>query len=231
MLITSIADTHELHREVYLPKGDLLIHAGDITLFSRRLSVLRDFNAWLAEVPDRYKVVVPGNHDTLLELPEIQREITNAHLLINSGVVLGGLKIWGSPVTHLRSGAFAMYDELERAKIWDLIPTDTDVLVTHIPPAGILDWEQDSSEPVGCKALRRQLRRVRVKLHVFGHVHQAGGNCDTEGVRFINAALTDSQGDLIRDPICTHMYLTQRLLDPSSENEFEADQPQQSYLV
>ena len=58
-----MADTHEPHREVEVPPGDLLIHAGDFTMLSRSERVIRDFNAWLGELPDPYKVVVPGNHE------------------------------------------------------------------------------------------------------------------------------------------------------------------------
>ena len=44
-----IADTHELHHEVDVPPGDILIHAGDFTMFSKRLSAIEDFNDWLGE--------------------------------------------------------------------------------------------------------------------------------------------------------------------------------------
>jgi hypothetical protein len=57
--IICLSDTHELHRDVDVPDGDLLIHAGDITFFSRRPSVLTDFNDWLGELPHLYKVVIP----------------------------------------------------------------------------------------------------------------------------------------------------------------------------
>ena len=36
MRIVCIADTHELHRELAVPPGDLLIHAGDITAMLKR---------------------------------------------------------------------------------------------------------------------------------------------------------------------------------------------------
>ncbi len=37
----------------------------------------------------RYKIVVPGNHDLLLEEPRKRAIITNAIALENSGVVIG----------------------------------------------------------------------------------------------------------------------------------------------
>jgi len=36
MRLVVISDTHELHRELAVPPGDLLIHAGDFTLHSKR---------------------------------------------------------------------------------------------------------------------------------------------------------------------------------------------------
>lgn len=94
-----ISDTHELHRELVVPNGDLLIHAGDFTLFNHT-SKIRDFNDWLGELPHRNKVIIPGNHDrAFAKEPRCRFEITNAVLLINESVTLCGLRIWGSPVT------------------------------------------------------------------------------------------------------------------------------------
>lgn len=59
MKIVCIDDTHELHRELIVPDGDLLIHAGDFTFFGKSQRCLREFNEWLGELPHRHKVVVP----------------------------------------------------------------------------------------------------------------------------------------------------------------------------
>ena len=58
-----MSDTHEYHREVEIPGGDLLIHAGDITRHSFSSRPIRDFNVWLSDLPYRHKIVVPENHD------------------------------------------------------------------------------------------------------------------------------------------------------------------------
>lgn len=60
--VVCINDTHDLHRELAVPDGDVLIHAGYITFFNS-IAKIRDFNDWLGELPHRYKVVIPGNHD------------------------------------------------------------------------------------------------------------------------------------------------------------------------
>ena len=80
-----ISDTHELHRELRVPAGDLLIHAGDFTFFGKSTRAIRDFNDWLGELPHAQKVVIPGNHEYMLESdPRLRGLITNATLLINN---------------------------------------------------------------------------------------------------------------------------------------------------
>jgi len=66
MRIVLISDTHGLHRQLEVPSGDLLIHAGDFTFYSKPPSIVSDFNAWLGSLPHRHKVVIPGNHEFAL---------------------------------------------------------------------------------------------------------------------------------------------------------------------
>jgi hypothetical protein len=92
--IVCISDTHELHRELDVPNGDILIHAGDFTLFSKSVAAILDFNEWLGELPHRFKLVTPGNHEFFLESDPSKRNlISNAIVLINEEVEIMGLKI------------------------------------------------------------------------------------------------------------------------------------------
>ncbi|MEI6873153.1 MAG: UvrD-helicase domain-containing protein, partial [Verrucomicrobiota bacterium] len=60
--------------------------------------------------------------------------------LLNSGVTIEGLKIWGSPYSpRFFDWAFNCDRGEDIAQHWRLIPDDTDILITHGPPAGILD--------------------------------------------------------------------------------------------
>ena len=63
MDLVIMSDTHELHREVDVPPGDVLIHAGDFSVFSKSLRQIEDYNDWLGELPHRWKLVIPGNHE------------------------------------------------------------------------------------------------------------------------------------------------------------------------
>ena len=199
--IVCISDTHELHREVDVPDGDLLIHAGDFTMFSKSTAAIRDFNNWLGELPHAGKLLIPGNHEFFLEADPNRRELVpNATILMNESIEILGLKIWGSPMTPLYGGAFGLSSELNRVRLYSQISCDTDILVTHGPPFGILDRPSGSSEHQGCRALFDRVRELRPKLHVFGHVHGAHGTFTTEGTVFVNAALLGIEGDIDEAP-------------------------------
>jgi len=189
LTIVLISDTHELHREVEVPPGDILIHAGDFTMNSKSAEKLLDFNEWLGELPHAYRVVIPGNHDSIVEDASRRSLITNATLLINESVEIMGLKFWGSPTTPLLGEAFGVVSDTARAKLYSRIPADTDILVTHGPPYGILDQTPGSHHHEGCNQLLGALRKVKPMLHVFGHIHGAYGTESTNDTLFVNAAL------------------------------------------
>jgi Icc-related predicted phosphoesterase len=189
LTIVVLSDTHELHREVDVPPGDLLIHAGDFTMDSRNAEKLIDFNEWLGYLPHSFRIAIPGNHDFAVEDPSRRQLLTNATLLINECVEVMGLKIWGSPATPLFGEAFGVATERGRADLYSRIPADTDILVTHGPPYGILDRVPGSDYHQGCRELLAAVRRVRPMLHVFGHVHEGNGTFSTPDTLFVNAAL------------------------------------------
>jgi Icc-related predicted phosphoesterase len=200
-----LSDTHQLHRgEVEVPDGDILIHAGDFTMFSKSMNAIVDFNQWLGELPHRHKIVVPGNHEFFLEADPSRRSlIDNATVLIDEGIEIEGLRVWGSPVTPLYGGAFGLSSAEDRLRLYARIPENTDVLITHGPPYGILD--SDSGLHSGCRELFDAVIRVRPKLHVFGHVHGAYGIIQTEHTTFVNAALLGVHGGLDNPPLAFRM--------------------------
>jgi Icc-related predicted phosphoesterase len=71
---------------------------------------------------------------------------------------------------------------------WGLIPGGTDILITHGPPAHILDRTADGDE-VGCEDLRETVDRLRPRLHVFGHIHEGYGFVRTRHTIFANASV------------------------------------------
>ena len=201
MRIVLISDTHELHRELVVPPGDLLIHAGDFTVLSKRPWMYRQFDLWLGELPHRHKIIIPGNHDFLLEDPRQLSAITNATLLVDSGVEVEGIKIWGSPVTPLYGGAFGMSKAADRKKHWACIPRNTDILITHGPPFAILDHGGSAERREGCPELLEAVFRATPRVHVFGHIHAGYGTLRTADTLFVNASLMGEDGSLSRKPV------------------------------
>jgi Icc-related predicted phosphoesterase len=201
-----LSDTHQLHREVDVPDGDVFIHAGDFTMFSESMKAVVDFNDWLGELPHRYKIVVPGNHEFFLEADPSERfMLDNAIVLINEGIEIEGVRIWGSPVTPLYGEAFGLSFAKDRKRLYAQIPRDIDVLITHGPPFGILDTAPVSGLHEGCRELLRAVTRLRPKLHVFGHIHTAYGIFRTEHTRFVNASRLDLHDDPDKAPFVFDM--------------------------
>lgn len=202
LTLVLLSDTHELHREVDVPHGDILLHAGDFTLFSKSLAAVEDFNAWLGELPHRHKIVVPGNHEYFLEADPSRRSLlSSAVVLIDERTEIEGLRIWGSPATPLYGGAFGMSSARDRERRYAGIPEGTDVLITHGPPYGILDSAPGTHVHSGGPELREAVERIRPRLHVFGHIHGAYGFESTENTVFANVALSGKFCDLVKPPL------------------------------
>lgn len=198
-----ISDTHELHRKVDIPPCDILIHAGDISMFSRSTRAVRDFDAWLGELPCKHRLVTLGNHDQWYA--QSAHRLRNATVLMNDALQIEGLTIWSSPVTPLQSGAFAEPSLEMRRRLYRTIPAETDIVVTHGPPFGILDQAPGSKQHEGCVALLEALRRVQPMIHCFGHVHGAHGLEEVDDINFVNAALLGLGGDIDHEPIALEL--------------------------
>ena len=197
-----ISDTHSQHRQVSVPDGDILIHAGDITDHGE-LEVVRDFNDWLGGLPHPHKLVIAGNHDFCFErLPaESAALLTNATYLLDSGVKVAGLAIYGSPwQPWFYDWAFNLQRGPEIRAKWDLIPANTDVLITHGPPAGHGDLTLQGDR-AGCVDLLDALGRVRPKVHVFGHIHEGYGQTTVGPTLCVNASTCDAEYRAVNPPV------------------------------
>jgi Icc-related predicted phosphoesterase len=193
--VVCISDTH--NQLFSVPDGDLLIVAGDATLYGTAEELV-DFNHWLGTLPHPHKVMVAGNHDELFQSnPELARLIlTNAIYLEDSGYQVGALKIWGSPWQPApnNAGAFNLPIGDPLRQKWARIPTDTDVLITHTPPMFIRDISTLRRHQ-GCEALFDVVTALRPRLHVFGHIHEGAGRVERGHTIFVNAAICDALYD------------------------------------
>lgn len=204
MKFVAISDTHCRHLNIKLPKGDVLLHAGDIT-YKGKKDETDDFLNWFAKLPFKHKIFIAGNHDFYLEkekFANIQSIIPEGVIYLNdSEVVIDGIKIWGSPVTPwFFNWAFNRKRGKEIKKHWDKIPADTDIILTHGPAYGILDTVLNNTN-AGCKDLLNTIEKIKPKAHVFGHIHESYGAAKLKGTHFINASVLNESYELINKPI------------------------------
>lgn len=192
-------------KNVVIPPCDMLLCAGDISYRGKEKNV-RKFLTWFSSRPAKYKIFVAGNHDFIFEKnPEQARaildEFPDVIYLENSSVEVEGLKIWGSPWTPwFHNWAFNARTEKIRS-VWSQIPDDTDILITHGPPRGILDKTYWTNEEVGCPWLARNITRIKPKLHVFGHIHEGYGMIEKDGTTFVNASTCTLQYKPTNKPV------------------------------
>jgi len=206
---TIISDTHGLLEVNDLLKNcesDVLIHCGDFTTAAGRrvrnrvshehyLSMV-NFSQELLQVRHQFKhvICVPGNHDKIAEIePRVAKDIlwrkTSAHLLIDESVILDGVKYYGMPWTPPFNNWFFNARREVMKLACDKIEYDTQVLITHGPPHGVLDQVDtlydalgevaERSEHFGSHILKKKLPKLlKLDLHAFGHIHSPGGTVD-----------------------------------------------------
>ncbi|KAF4993903.1 hypothetical protein FGRMN_6150 [Fusarium graminum] len=206
--IVCISDTHNC--QVKLPKGDVLIHAGDLTNQGSHAELTKTV-AWLEKQDFEAKIVIAGNHDLTLDRefyaehglyfhnksPQSRDECLRLFTSSPSITYLAHesitirlespsgprtqFKVFGSPYSP-RFGLWAFYYDAPQnpsswsdlTSLWQSIPLDTDIVVTHTPPRMHCD-KTDERRATGCEALRQALWRVRPQLAVCGHIHDGRG--------------------------------------------------------
>lgn len=196
MKIVAISDTHERHQFVHLPEGDILIHAGDST-FKGELTAVSKFAHWMGQQPFKHKIVIAGNHELSFADP-VQAPIMINFLkeagcvyLQDSSIEIDGQLFYGSPwQPRFYDWAFNVDRGPQIAKKWAAIPEETNVLITHGPPYGILDGTIRAGSQ-GCKDLAERIAELKnLKAHIFGHLHHDGGKLTEEyGVKYANASI------------------------------------------
>jgi len=108
-----LSDTHNMHRQIVMPPGDILIHTGDCTQAGSDAE-LKDFDDWLGEQKAyfRHVIVIAGNHDwhtalqmissntidpnTVLQPDYMRKKLSSCTFLDHQLAEVCGLKIFGS---------------------------------------------------------------------------------------------------------------------------------------
>lgn len=208
---------------------DLIIHSGDITEYGSQEEI-HDFFSWYKKLSYKYKIVIPGNHDKCfdekfwndkaLRNDRLRQKLLGAeewapaevknfeskqgcYFLNHSSIEIEGINFFGSPWTpdfHPQYWAFN-YNKKTGETIWDTIPLNTDVLITHGPPFGYGDYTL-SGDRVGCDFLLKKIREVKPKYSLFGHIHEDNGIYSElfyeDTVVFLNSSVLTVYGQPIR---------------------------------
>lgn len=227
MKITFISDTHtymydNLYNELILPEGDILCFSGDIMSSGYNEKEVINFLKWLSKQPFKYKIFIAGNHDRFLEDYKliaddiISRFQDNGIVYLNnSSFECDGLKFYGTPYQPYFCGwAFNVPDFDKLVNIYQQIPDDIDVLLTHCPPYGILDQSHrphynnpTGENHLGSMELKEVLDEMKQshkapRVVAFGHIHGDGGKMmKNDNTLFINASLCDENYDPVNDII------------------------------
>ena len=226
MKIVIVSDTH--CADIPVPDGDVLIHCGDGT-FQGKIPELIHWNNWFQKQIHETKILIPGNHDWAFEHSWLHAVslFPGINVLHDSGIQLGEFKIWGSAwQPEFNNWAFNLPRGDKLKAKWDLIPDDTNILVTHGPPYGILDelparqkltYDFMNSQEVvtqipgiklGCYDLRERINKLpNLRLHAFGHIHCAYGYWyDTvRRIHFVNGAVMDEAYDPVNPPVIVEL--------------------------
>ncbi|KAF5721771.1 hypothetical protein FGLOB1_19 [Fusarium globosum] len=169
---------------VKLPKGDVLIHAGDLTNQGSHAELAKTV-AWLEKQDFEAKIVIAGNHDLTLD-PKFYAEHGLYFHNKNPQSHDECLQLFTSSpsITYLSHESTTVASNLHRGRnpshwsdltsLWQSIPLDADIVVTHTPARTHCD-ETDERRATGCEALRQALWRVRPQLAVCGHIHDGRG--------------------------------------------------------
>jgi Icc-related predicted phosphoesterase len=214
-----LSDIHGFHDQINV-KGyyDCIFITGDVTNSNDtkiNKEELDNFLAWIYNYRQhaKYIIMIPGNHDVSIPRLGLKDYVESFGIkcLINEEFVIElphkKFKVFGSPFTPTYGNNWAYnLDRNKLSKVWELIPLDTDILLTHGPPKGILDLSYDKNnnlEMCGDKSLLNKIETLKPYfVNLFGHIHdckdiQNYGMLQKGHRRFFNSAMVkDGRYDL-----------------------------------
>lgn len=204
MRFVAISDTHGKHMQLTLPEGDVIIHAGDVSMRGEQYEIEKFLN-WFDGLDYQHKIFIAGNHDFYFERTaeeEIQQLIPSSIIYLNDSTVnIGSIKIWGSPISPwFFNWAFNRHRGTDIKKHWNLIPDDVNIVVTHGPVYKILD-RTVTGKSVGCEDLLQKLNEVQPAVHICGHIHEAYGSAKNEHTQFYNVSILNERYQVVNQPM------------------------------
>lgn len=192
-IFMKIIATSDLHGNLpQIPPCDLLLIAGDICpltshdLYYQYGWLDTNFRFWLNRVPAKRVIMTFGNHDFISQRQQndvIELEL-KADMLFNESIIVDGVKIWGSPYSHFfHDWAWNAYED-ELLEMYQKIPNDTDIIITHGPPKYFGDRTLTGLN-VGSESLLETLKRFSKKILICGHIHEGYGKYEDNNQNII----------------------------------------------
>jgi Icc-related predicted phosphoesterase len=177
--ITSLGRKHEVEQFIkWFGKQDYthkVFIAGNHDMSFDREKLLRDKLAHFEGRTEYDTECAEGKPQWLIEM--LDNLPNDVYYLENSSIKLEGINIWGSPVSP--SFGYGWGFNKDRGhdinQVWNTIPMDTDIVITHSPIYGYNDRAQNTNQNVGCADLYYRLHEVKPHLHFAGHIHEGHG--------------------------------------------------------
>lgn len=234
MKLVIISDTHNLHNELVLPSGDVLIHCGDYSYSGRDNEVI-SFLTWMQEQTKKYRLVIGGHGNHELGPYEDREHFNELKTVFAPDVIWPHMRIFTDPVTNLNfffspyvttiNGSCAFEaSPSEYQEIVKFIPDYTDILISHGPPFNILDtfvrhsidWDSQQNDyahtsrefKIGSKVLAERIKEIEPKLVCFGHCHENGGQTvEIDGTIYVNGAVLNENYEIANEPVIVNLEL------------------------
>jgi len=213
MRICAISDTHGKFNQLDLSQypADVLVHAGDWTTRDSKTEII-NFLQWFSLQDYKYLILIAGNHEKFVETNQewfygILKTFPNITYLQDSGITLDGIKFYGSPHSNKFYNWAFMKEENELQKIWNKIPDDTNVLITHGPSYGgsqdLVKHAYGRDPHVGSQSLHYKKLSLQgtLKAHISGHIHEGYSTTVNNGCTSICASVLNEKYKLTNDPI------------------------------
>ena len=224
MKIWHISDTHGVHNFLTIPQDiDIVIHSGDCSNHQSPVlneNEVKDFLRWFSMLPIKHKIFVAGNHDTSIEARYISPNYIRSlgiKYLENQSCEIDGIHFFGTPITPTFGTGWAWNKKREKMHdLWESVPENIDVLISHGPPKGILDLSYDREnnlECCGCTSMFKFVSKSNFKLVLFGHIHNSREIHTNAGTMQLAGKKTIfSNGTVVRDGQLGQVYSNGNIL-------------------
>ena len=234
MKLVIMSDTHNLHNELNLPVGDVLIHCGDYSYSGQDNEVI-SFLTWMQEQTKKYRLVIGGHGNHELGPYEDREHFNELKTVFAPDVIWPHMRVFTDPVTSLNfffspyvttiNGRCAFEaSPSEYQEIVKRIPDYVDILISHGPPFNILDtfvrhsidWDSQQNDyahtsrefKIGSKVLAERIKEIEPKLVCFGHCHENGGQTvEIDGTIYVNGAVLNENYEIANEPVIVNLEL------------------------